>query len=109
MKISRILRNFGMLIELGEIKHLSIYMKITGKVSSRVQKKWHKRMDRELDTYTKCKHRWLPATVLGKKYNLLGDMFWWQCSKCHNSCNYLYHYEIDGPLATEYSEHIREY
>lgn len=99
---------YDLLIDLADIGQLSIKMKTTGKVSRKVLKKWQSR-DRKNIT-TSCKHHdrvgdWLPATVFGGRHSLGG--FWWQCRRCGNVNDIIWHTEATEIQQRAYPEHIR--
>lgn len=107
------LERYDLLIDLADIKTISIRMKVTGKISKKILKKWKKRD--LLNTQHSCTHRneigqWLPASVFSKDSDsFMREMFWWQCRRCRSICNFIWDFEATESQKKEYPEHIREW
>ena len=94
---------YDLTLELGNIKHVSIKMKQTGKVSARVLKKWRKRDVTREDRswcYKECKY--LPYIDAQGK-------FWWRCRKCRCVTDWAWDSEVSDSLAKAYPNNIKRH
>ena len=94
-------------IDLADIKHFSIRMKQTGKLSRKVLKKWRAR-DYANTRINRCKNncQWLPELKLHKWHDF---RFMWRCNKCRCSTAWVWEHELSEPLLAAYKEHTRVY
>lgn len=113
MRLGTKLEDFDLLISMAGIKHTSIKMKSTGKVSKKVEKKWKKRIRKSRFENMCCfpnkKCKWLPARVFNNRHRL-GSMwfslFIWECRCCHSTTSNIYEDEISESLQKAYSKHV---
>jgi len=106
------LDQYGILIELADVSHLSKRAFSTGYLSPKVLKKWRNKSKKRLDSgYCKRPNKcvWLPATIFKKeifsKYS--PPKFWWRCLKCGCVTNYVWEHELSEPMLNAYRKHTR--
>lgn len=105
-------------IDIGEIKHASIKMKTTGKISRKVLRKWRKR------DYAQCRkgscrfhgHKclWVPASVFATARSKEMDKlfsrqpkFHWACVHCHCVCDWVWQHELTKPMLNAFKQYTR--
>jgi hypothetical protein len=99
------LRHVDLLIDLAEIRTLSRRMYETGKVSSKVRKKWRARERKNIygnakrHTFDHCEHKWMPYRSKFASDN--PHSCHWQCCKCRCSTSWIWLHETPTSFRCE--------
>ena len=106
------LYKYSILIDMANIKHVSLKANQTGKIKRRTLKKWKARAKCSLGEF-KHKCSWVPSTVLLGENPLdkyTGQLrFWWVCRKCRSVTQWVWEHELSEPMLSAYRKNTRPY